>query len=128
MQYRLLVFFLSIVPTIAYTQAVSATTQMPPTLPPGRVRVSSGVLSGLKIKGEMPHYSEEAKRAGGAVTLHAIIGKDGHVMDASVVSGPELRRAATLRAVRDWEYKPYLLNGEPVEVDTTISIIVDYGR
>lgn len=71
-----------------------------------------------------PIYPSNARRKGiqGAVVLHAIIGKDGHIRMLEVVSGPEELRGATLDAVRQWTYKPYLLNGVPTEVDTKISI------
>ncbi len=52
----------------------------------------------------------------------AVIGKDGIIRDLSVVSGPPELTSAALDAVKQWRYKPYLLNGEVVEVETTINV------
>lgn len=60
--------------------------------------------------------------AEGTVVLHAIIGPDGTVQQLAVISGPEPLRDAALDAVRQWRYQPYLLNGDPVTVDTTIVV------
>ena len=57
------------------------------------------------------------------VRLHAIIGKDGSVMQLEVISGHPLLVDAALNAVRQWVYQPTLLEGKPVEVDTTIDVI-----
>jgi protein TonB len=56
------------------------------------------------------------------VVLSATIGKDGKILDLKVESGPPLLKQAALDAVRQWEYRPYLLNGEPVEVFTQIEV------
>ena len=52
-----------------------------------------------------------------------MIGTDGHIVNLKVVSGPQMLQQAALDAVKDWQYRPYLLNGEPVEVLTTINIV-----
>jgi protein TonB len=72
-----------------------------------------------------PYYPEEARaqRISGTVRLHAIIGKDGSVKQLEVLSGPSALAEASLQAVRLWRYRPTLLAGEPVEVDTTIDVI-----
>lgn len=72
----------------------------------------------------MPVYPPEAKKARiqGKVVLDAIIGKTGDVEHLSVVSGPKELQQSALDAVRQWTYDPFLLNGEPVEVKTTINI------
>jgi len=54
--------------------------------------------------------------------LAAIIGKDGTIQNLHVISGHPLLSQAALDAVKQWRYKPYVLNGEPVEVDTTIQV------
>ncbi len=92
--------------------------------PRGPVRMSSGVVAGLKVGGDHPVYPADAKAQGisGSVVLHAIIGKDGHIESLVVVSGNELLAAAALDAVKTWTYRPYMLNGEPTEVDTTITV------
>jgi protein TonB len=59
----------------------------------------------------------------GTVVLQGIIAKDGHIKNLKVVSGPSLLQDAALDAVRQWMYRPYLLNGEPVEVETTINVV-----
>jgi len=70
-------------------------------------------------------YPEEAKEkhVQGAVTLHAIISKTGTVESLDVISGPEELRDSALDAFRQWTYKPFLLNGQPVEVETTIIVV-----
>ena len=58
----------------------------------------------------------------GAVILHAIISKQGTIEDLQVVSGPPMLTRAAVDAVMRWRYKPYLLNGDPVEVETSITV------
>jgi TonB family protein len=98
-------------------------------MPTGPVRVASGVVAGMILSKAMPIYPEEAKAAGvqGAVVLHAIISKTGTVENITVVSGPEELRDSARDAVRQWTYKPYLLNGEPVEVETSITVNYTLG-
>lgn len=88
------------------------------------VRISGGVIAGNILTKVAPVYPQAAKDAGisGTVVLHAIIGKEGKVESLAVVSGPAELQAAALDAVKQWEYRPYLLNGEPTAVDTTIMI------
>ena len=74
-----------------------------------------------------PIYPETAKSAGvqGTVVLHAVIGKDGKPLSLRVMNGqidPDLARSA-VEAVNQWRYTPTLLNGEPIEVDTTINVV-----
>jgi TonB family protein len=71
-----------------------------------------------------PTYPLVAKAKGheGTVTLHAIIGETGAVHDLHVVSGPKEFRQAAIDAVGNWKYRPYLLNGKPTPVDTTIIV------
>jgi protein TonB len=71
-----------------------------------------------------PSYPQTASVAGirGMVVLHAIIAKDGTVQNLEVVTGHPLLAKAALDAVRQWRYRPYLLNGDAVEVDTTITV------
>jgi len=72
-----------------------------------------------------PMYPQIAKTAHvqGTVILHAIISKDGTVQELQYISGPALLMRSAMDAVRQWKYQPTLLNGEPVEVDTTISVV-----
>ncbi|HEV2617579.1 MAG TPA: energy transducer TonB [Candidatus Acidoferrales bacterium] len=63
----------------------------------------------------------------GVVVLHVIIGTDGKVREVQYVSGPPLLRKAAMDAVKQWRYKPTLLNGQPVEVDTTVTVVFALG-
>ncbi len=95
-----------------------------PKPPAGPARISSGVVSGLKLSGQTPQYPAIARAAhvGGSVVLHAIISKSGSIESLTVVSGSPMLQDAALEAVKTWRYKPYLLNGDPTEVDTTITV------
>jgi TonB family protein len=115
------------------------TVQPPPLLPgepsssgtqPKIVNISPGVAQGMLISKTPPVYPIDAKKAGvqGAVVISAIIGRDGIIRDLQVVSGPDLLQQAAVDAVKQWRYRPYLLNDEPVEVRTTINIIFTLGR
>jgi hypothetical protein len=95
------------------------------------VKISSGVMMGLVIHREIPRYpvvrcGDPAPPVGQVVT-RAIINPEGKVDKLTVVSGPEVKREANLKALRQWTFKPYLLNGAAVWVQTTILIIVDMG-
>jgi len=97
--------------------------------PKGPARVSSGVVQGLAISQPRPIYPPIAKAAhvSGAVVLHAVISKTGSIERLEVISGPEMLRSSATDAVRNWKYKPYLLNGEPTEVDTTVTVNFNFG-
>jgi len=88
------------------------------------VRVSGGVIATQVLHKEDPIYPEEAKSKGvsGAVVMMATLDRDGKVSKLAVVSGPEDLRDAALEAVHQWTYKPYRLNGNPVFVQTTITV------
>jgi protein TonB len=105
-----------------WTMAASNSTPVP-------VRVSSGIMAGLAISQPPPIYPPITKddHVPGAIILHAIISKQGDVENLSVISCPPKIIPATLDAVRKWKYKPYLLNGLPVEVETTITLNVLFG-
>jgi TonB family protein len=92
--------------------------------PSEAMHVSAAVIAGNLLTRVDPIYPEIARAAKveGAVVLHAIIGKDGSMQSLTAISGPEMLTGAALDAVKDWKYRPYLLNGEPVEVDTTITV------
>ena len=100
---------------------------IPVVLPKGtaqKVRVSSGVVQGLLIHQVTPQYPPPARQARiqGTVVLLAVIGKDGTVQTLHVLSGHSMLIQAAMDAVRQWRYKPYYLNGEPVEVESQINI------
>jgi TonB family protein len=86
--------------------------------------ISQGVSQGLLLKKVQPAYPSSAlrMRTEGAVKLLATIGKTGNVTEVKVVSGEPLLTQSAVEAVKQWKYKPYLLNGEPVEIQTEISI------
>jgi TonB family protein len=92
--------------------------------PTGPVRVSAGVIAGQIVSKVAPLYPAEARKAhiSGTVIIRALISKDGEIIKAEVISGPDLLRDAALDAVKQWKYKPYLLKGKPVEVDTQITV------
>jgi TonB family protein len=97
---------------------------------PDQVSVASGVMAGLKISGVNPFYPEASRRnhVSGSVILRARIGSDGRIHSLKVISTPAADLAiASLAAVRQWTYKPYLLNGEPVDVDTQITVNFAFG-
>jgi TonB family protein len=90
----------------------------------GTLNVSQGVSRGLLVKKTQPVYPPSALQMHieGAVELSATISKNGDISGVKVVSGnPSLARAA-VDAVKQWKYKPYLLNGEPVEIQTQVTI------
>lgn len=97
---------------------------------PQRLRVGGNVMTAKLIHRVMPVYPETAKEAqlAGTVVLHVIVGKDGSVQQVTVISGPHLLIDAATDAVKQWQYEPTLLNGSPVEVDTTVSVIFDLGQ
>jgi protein TonB len=89
------------------------------------VRISSTVVEGLLIRKTMPIYPPIAKATGtqGTVVLQATISKSGTIENLRVASGHALLQQAALDAVRNWHYRPYLLNGDPVEVETTVNVV-----
>ena len=93
--------------------------------PPVRIKVGENVMTAKILQKLQPVYPPLARqtRIQGTVRLHAIIGRDGLVKQLEVVSGHPLLLQSALDAVRKWQYEPVLLNGEPVEVHTTIDVI-----
>jgi TonB family protein len=94
------------------------------------VVISSGVASGMLIRKTPPVYPSIAKtaRVAGTVQLGATISKTGAIEDVRVVSGPAMLRQSAVDAVRTWRYKPYELNNEPVEVETTINVVFNLAN
>ena len=91
---------------------------------PQRVRVSQNVAVKLLVKRVNPEYSKELRkqRVQGLVTLSVRISKDGDVIEAKLISGRPALAQAAIDAVKQWRYKPYLLNGQPVEVETQVQV------
>jgi periplasmic protein TonB len=91
--------------------------------------ISSGVMEGRKLSGPEPRYPTiaVAARIQGTVFLAATISRTGMIENLRIVSGPPMLAPAAEEAVRTWRYRPYLLNGEPVEVETTVRVIFNLG-
>jgi protein TonB len=107
-------------------------TAMPPHVrvtPARKPVISSGVMEGRKLSGAEPRYPTIAIAAHmqGTVVLAATISRIGTIENLRVVSGPPMLAQAAEEAVRTWRYRPYLLNGEPVEVETTVRVIFNLG-
>jgi TonB family protein len=87
-------------------------------------------MTGMKIAGENPTYPKSAreKKIQGAVAIDATIGKDGRTRELHVLTSPDKSLSGSaLKAVHTWRYRPYLLNGDPVEVQTTINVVYNLG-
>lgn len=110
--------------------AGGASTGAPPPPPPpvakgpSRVKLGGQVQAAKLVAQPQPVYPPLARQARitGQVILHAIIDKDGRVSELQVMSGHPLLVQSALDAVKQWKYQPTLLNGDPVEVDTTITV------
>jgi protein TonB len=97
--------------------------------PVKKLTISSGVMQGMLLQKTPPVYPPIAKaaRVSGTVVLQATISKTGAIENLHVLSGPAMLQQAALDAVRSWRYRPYLLNGDPVEVETTVNVIFTLG-
>jgi periplasmic protein TonB len=97
---------------------------VPKVATPQRVRVSSGVSQGLLVRRVQPNYPPLARQARiqGVVLLQATISKEGDIKDLTLISGHPMLAPAAIEAVKQWKYRPYLLNGEPVEVETQVQV------
>jgi TonB family protein len=91
---------------------------------PRRVRVSSGVSQRLLVHKVAPQYPPDAReqRIQGVVVMKVNIDKDGNIYNVELISGHPMLAPAAIEAVKRWKYRPYLLNGTPVEVDTQVQI------
>jgi TonB family protein len=91
---------------------------------PQRVRVSAGVTQGLLVSKVNPMYPPDARdqRIQGVVLLQATIDKEGNVASLQLITGHPLLAPAAIEAVKQWKYRPYLLNGNPLEVNTQIQV------
>ena len=106
--------------------AVAAPPPPPPPAAPKQTRIKLGgqVVAAKLVAQPQPVYPPLARQARiqGNVVLHAIIDKDGRVGELQVISGHPLLVQSALEAVKNWRYQPTQLNGDPVEVDTTITV------
>jgi TonB family protein len=110
---------------LALRTDVRALSSAAETANPAKIQVKPGIMAGQRISGDNPVYPNEAraKRIQGTVVLDATIGKDGTVENLQVVKSPaESLSKSALDAVRTWRYRPYLLNGDPVEVETNVNV------
>lgn len=108
-----------------YTEGKESKDEPKPLPVETRVKLSSGVIAGHKISGPNPIYPEGSRRnrVQGTVVMEAIIDKSGSISLLEIVSSPALDlSAASIQAVRDWKYRPYTLQGQPVEVESTIQV------
>ncbi|HYX70512.1 MAG TPA: energy transducer TonB [Terriglobales bacterium] len=112
----------------AITPDMSNVFSPPPIVPrpalPRPAAVSGGVIEGYLVQRVQPLYPHLAKLTGvqGDVILQAMIDRDGRIEQLQAVSGHPLLVSAALEAVRQWRYRPYRLNGQPVEVETQITV------
>ena len=112
---------------VSATSSLSAVPKLALPAPPKRVRISQGVTEGRILQRVEPQYPQIAKaaRIQGQVVLTAIISKGGEIENLVLVSGHPMLVPAAIKAVQQWRYRPYLLDGEPVEVETTITVVFE---
>jgi periplasmic protein TonB len=98
--------------------------------PTGPAHISKGVAEGLLLQKILPVYPPIARQARieGTVVLAAVISSNGVIENLRIVSGHPMLQQASIDAVQRWRYRPYLLNGEPVAVETTINVIFSLGH
>lgn len=108
----------------------NAPTVLPPPKPTSPSLISSTLAQGLLLQQVIPIYPPMARaaRIEGCVVLKATISKAGTIEKLSVMSGPVMLRQAALDAVRSWRYRPFLLNGSPVDVETTVNVVFRLGQ
>ncbi len=96
----------------------------------GPIRISSGFAESVLLFKTIPIYPPIARaaRVEGTVRLAATISKSGTIENLRVTGGPAMLQQAALNAVSCWRYKPYLLDGQPVEVETTVDVIFTLSR
>lgn len=109
---------------------IQPTVVVRPPAPEKPHHVSSGVIDGYIVNKTPPTYPAIARaaRIQGSVVLAAVISKNGTIEKLHVISGPQMLQQSALDAVSTWRYKPYLLNGEPVEVETQVNVIFNLGN
>jgi len=107
-------------------KAISGLVDKPATIPSAgqTLKVSQGVSQGLLVKKVPPVYPQQAvqMRIQGAVQMVATISKEGNISDVKLITGDAILARAAMDAVKQWKYKPYYLNGEPVEIQTQVTV------
>jgi TonB family protein len=113
-----------------HIDALAAGDEHHPSQPNGPIHVKADIMQNQILHKVPPVYPLEAKKARiqGNVELEAIIGKTGEVENLRVISGPATLQQSALDAVHQWTYKPFLLNGSPVEVKSTINVTYTLGK
>jgi len=108
----------------------AAPTVVHPAAPAGPVRIAGSVEAGLLIYKRVPVYPPiaVAVRKEGTVVLQATISTRGTIENLRVVSGPAMLQQAALDAVQSWRYRPYQLDGQAIEVETTVNVVFTLGR
>ncbi len=96
----------------------------------GTIHLPSKLVEGFVVYKSIPIYPAIAKatRTEGTIVLQAMISKSGTIEGLHVIGGPQMLQQAALDAVKNWLYKPYLLNGQAVEVETTVNVIFKLER
>ncbi len=115
---------------ISSTSSLMAVPKLAAPIAPKRIRISQGVIKGSLIRRVEPAYPPlaQAARVEGEVVLAAIISKTGEIENLALISGHPMLVPSAMAAVKQWRYRPFLLNGEPVEVDTTITLTFELSR
>ena len=130
MNHRASARFLLLLFGLIYTNPVWPQPSQPTPSETGRIQVPSAEMGKLLVKRIPPEYPAKARSKGieGTVMLRAVVSKNGDVVDVTVISGdPELSKAA-IKAAKKWKYHPYLVGGEPTEVETTIQMNFQLAR
>ncbi len=114
----------TLTPPPARTEPTPAPKAVPPPAPVTRIQVGGVVQEGMLVHRVIPEYPRLAvqNRLEGQVVFHALIGRDGVIAALRVVSGHPVFVQAATGAVRQWRYRPTLLNGDPCEVETSITV------
>ena len=97
---------------------------------PPRVRIGGNVQDAMVISRKIPEYPAMARtmRIEGKVVFQAVIGTAGTIQQLQLISGHPMLVQAAMDAVRQWRYRPTMLNGDPIEVDTVISVSFTLNR
>ncbi|HYX53255.1 MAG TPA: TonB family protein [Candidatus Limnocylindrales bacterium] len=118
-----------VIGSILSSTAHTPVTQVVAAAPKKPLRVSSGISEGLLVQRVEPTYPAIAQRAHiqGTVRLQAIISKQGTIENLQLIEGHPMLVQAAIEAVKQWKYKPYILNGEPLEVETIVIVNFHLG-
>jgi TonB family protein len=99
-------------------------------IPPTKLHLDSAFMDAYQLRQAFPTYPthDKEERITGKLVLQVTIGKDGHVTNVQSISGPPMLYEPAVDAVRQWAYRPYLVNGEPVEVETQVNVVFTLGN